>query len=345
MLRTLGQLTYAAGRRTFLASALGALLLAGCGSSGHRATTSPSTPTSTLALAAGQSGGSHRGVVNVYSADARRGPQSGRARRSGARVRAEQPEQHRRRDQPADVEDRRAVPGRGPAAARHALLRPADALRRQRPRQQPHADRPPYRQARAPDTGRGSVQPLLHSQRPVRDRRGGAAPAPRLPRSEHDAPSAFAAGARMPRGRSHGLLRRRALRVRELRVRRPDDRDRPQYPAGDPHGRDQPRRREPAGRQAVPRRPHPLHRRSAERRPVGDRPVLVPRDRLPQDRARAPTASTRAATRGSCTWPTARPARSRSSASGRGAWSRSGSCRCPRAPTWEVSRPTATRSG
>ena len=70
VLRTLGRLTHAAGRRTFLASALGALLLAGCGSSGHRATTSPSTPTSTLALAAGQSGGSHRGVVNVYSADA-----------------------------------------------------------------------------------------------------------------------------------------------------------------------------------------------------------------------------------------------------------------------------------
>ena len=160
-----------------------------------------------------------------------RRPQSGRARRPGARVRAEQPQQHRRRDQPADVEDRRAVPGRGAAAARHALLRPADALRRQRPRQQPHADRPPYRQARPPDTGRGSVQPVLHSRRPVRDRRGRAAAAPRLPRSEHDAPRAFAAGARVPRRRSHGLLRGRALRVRELRVRRPDDRDRPQLPS------------------------------------------------------------------------------------------------------------------
>ena len=82
-------------------------------------------------------------------------------------------------------------------------------------------------QSRAPDPGRGSVQPVLHPRRPVRDRRGGAAAAARLPRPEHDAPGPFAAGARVPRRRSHGLLRGRAVRVRELRVRRPDDRDRP----------------------------------------------------------------------------------------------------------------------
>jgi len=69
--RTLGRLTYAGGRRTVLASALAALLLAGCGSSRDRATTSSSTSTLTLAPApaAGQTGAGHPGAVNVYSAD------------------------------------------------------------------------------------------------------------------------------------------------------------------------------------------------------------------------------------------------------------------------------------
>ena len=113
------------------------------------------------------------------------------------------------------------------------VLRPADAVRRQRPRQQPHADQPADRPPWRSDTGRGSVQPVLHPRRPVRDRRRRTPPAPRFPRSAHDAPRPFAVGARVPRRRSHGLLRGRALRVRELRVRRPDDRDRPTHPAGD----------------------------------------------------------------------------------------------------------------
>ena len=71
------------------------------------------------------------------------------ALRAAARLRAEQPEQHGRRDRPAHLQDRRALRGRRAAAARRAGVGPEDALRHERPRQQPHADRPAHRQARA----------------------------------------------------------------------------------------------------------------------------------------------------------------------------------------------------
>ena len=119
--RTLGRLSHA-GRRTVLASALAALLLAGCGSSRHRATTSPSTPTSTPAPAAGQSGAGHPGVVNVYSADAA-GDLSPVVRGDPALVYVPNSLSNT-----VDVISQRtlkivaAVPGGRAAAARHALL-------------------------------------------------------------------------------------------------------------------------------------------------------------------------------------------------------------------------------
>ena len=64
-----------------------------------------------------------------------------------AGLRAEQPLEHRRCHRPADVPHRGSRRRRRAAAARHAVLRPAHAVRRQRPRQQPHAARPAHRPA------------------------------------------------------------------------------------------------------------------------------------------------------------------------------------------------------
>ena len=73
--------------------------------------------------------------------------------------------QHRHGDQPADAEGDRHRSGRRAAPARDPVLGPQDALRRQRRRQQPHADRPADRTVRAPDPGRGPLQPVLHARR------------------------------------------------------------------------------------------------------------------------------------------------------------------------------------
>ena len=54
--------------------------------------------------------------------------------RAAARLRPEQRQQHRRRDRPAHVQDRRALRGRRAAAARRARLGPEDALRHERQR-------------------------------------------------------------------------------------------------------------------------------------------------------------------------------------------------------------------
>ena len=79
-----------------------------------------------------------------------------------------------------------------------AVVRPADALRDQRPGQQPHPDRSGQRPARPSDPGGGSLQHVLHSGRPLRDRGGGAPRAPRLPRSPHHAPAPSLQRARAP---------------------------------------------------------------------------------------------------------------------------------------------------
>ncbi len=89
--------------------------------------------------------------------------------------------------------------------------------------------------APAADPRRGPLQPLLHARRSLRDRRRRTPAAAGLPQPDHDAARALAVRAPMPRRRSHGLLRQRALRVRELRVLRPHDRGRPAHPARDPH--------------------------------------------------------------------------------------------------------------
>jgi DNA-binding beta-propeller fold protein YncE len=70
-LRTLGRLRLAAGPLAALAVVLGALLLAGCGSSHHASSSSSaSTSTHTPAPSPGPNAGRHHDVVNVYSADA-----------------------------------------------------------------------------------------------------------------------------------------------------------------------------------------------------------------------------------------------------------------------------------
>ena len=150
---------------------------------------------------------------NIYSADARRRPQPGRTRRPGAGLRSRQRRRRRRRDQPATFRVDAGVHDRRAAAARRAVLGPQDAVRRQRPRQQPDADQPADRAARKADPGRGSVQPVLHARRPVRDRRRRAPATTRLPRPAHDAARPFPVRAEVPWRRPHGLLRRRALRL------------------------------------------------------------------------------------------------------------------------------------
>ena len=210
--------------------------------------------------------------------------------------------------------DRRALRRRRAAAARHAVVGPAHALRRQRPRQQPHADRPAHRPAaRAPDPGgrsrttstsrptgaSRSSSPRLAAQLDFRD--------PRTMRLAHVA-------ARCPcRGVDHmDFTADGRVAARELRVLRPAwsrSTSRTQRVARTSSACR--RGSMPAGRQALARRAHVLRRRHGSRRRLADRRAHVPRsDRLPARPAPAPTASTRAATRGSCTSPTAAPGRS-----------------------------------
>ena len=102
---------------------------------------------------------------------------TGRPHRPATHLRAEQRERERGRDRPAYLPGRRALRGRRPPAARHACLRPEDALRHQRPRQQPDADRSADGQAGQADSGGRPLQHVLHSRRALRDRRRRAAAA------------------------------------------------------------------------------------------------------------------------------------------------------------------------
>ena len=319
VLRTLGRLTYAAGRRTFLASALGALLLAGCGSSRHRATTSPSTPTSTLALAAGQSGGGHPGVVNVYSADAA-GDLSPVVRGDPALVYVPNSLSNT-----VDVISQRTlkIVAQFPVGALPQHVTPSYDLRtlyvdndlgnsltpidpRTAKPGRPIPVEDPYNLYFTPD-GRFAIVVAERLQRldfrdPNTMRLVHSLPVPECRGVDHmdfsaDGRYAFASCEFAGRMIEIDLSTQQVIRTLEIN-----------------NGVC-----EPAGREAVPRRPHPLHRRSAERRPVGDRPVLVPRDRLPADGRRRPRPLPEPRRAGSCTSPTARRARSRWSASGRGA--------------------------
>jgi hypothetical protein len=78
----------------------------------------------------------------------RRGPterlQSGGGGRPRARVRPQLEGQHRRRHRSDDVQDRRALRSRPAAAARGSVLRPADVVGRERPREHADSDRPAH---------------------------------------------------------------------------------------------------------------------------------------------------------------------------------------------------------
>ena len=67
------------------------------------------------------------------------------------------------------------------AAARHALLRPQEALGAQRQGQQPHAHRSHDREEERDHPGHRSLQHVLHARRQIRHRGGRAARAPQLP--------------------------------------------------------------------------------------------------------------------------------------------------------------------
>ena len=67
--------------------------------------------------------------------------------------------------------DRRPLRGRRAAAARDAVVGPAHALGHQRPRQQPDADRPAHRAPGPSGPGARPLQPVLHGRRAARDRR------------------------------------------------------------------------------------------------------------------------------------------------------------------------------
>ena len=122
-------------------------------------------------------------TTNVYAADATvRLPRCG-ATRASARLRPEQSQQHGRRDRSAHLQDRRAFHRRSAPPARDPVVGPEDALRPERPGQQPDDDQPDDREARAHDPGRRSLQHVLHAQRPVCDRRRRTAASPRLPRT------------------------------------------------------------------------------------------------------------------------------------------------------------------
>ena len=143
----------------------------------------------------------------------------------GTGLRAEQRKRHGERDRSPHLQGDRRIPGRGAAPARHPLLRPQDPLGRQRRRQQPDPDRPGNRQAGQAGPGDGSVQPLLHPRRALRDRRRRAPAAARLPRSADDAHAPLAERP-LPGRRPHGLHRRWPLPRRQLRVRRRPDQSR-----------------------------------------------------------------------------------------------------------------------
>ena len=104
---------------------LASLLLAACGDA-HRhsaATTTVSLPATARhpdVTARDRRNAGRRSRGQHLQRRRRRRSQSGRAQRSGARLRAEQHQRHRRRDQPAHLQDRAPVPDRRAAAACHA---------------------------------------------------------------------------------------------------------------------------------------------------------------------------------------------------------------------------------
>ena len=223
-----------------------------------------------------------------------------RARRAAARLRAEQRERHRRRDRPAHairVVEHFAVGA--PAAARRAGVGPEDALRHERRRQQPDADRPAHRQARR---GRSrSTTRTTCTSRPTAATRSSSPSGCTGSTSATRTRSRCTARSPVPcaRRRPHGLLRRRPLPARELRVLGAARQGRRRARAGRRRARPARRRaRDAAGREALARR----HASSTS--PTCTRTALWEIDGAPAAAcsassrpAPARTASTRAATR------------------------------------------------
>src|SRR5581483_1600100 len=210
-----------------------------------------------------------------------------RARRAGgaaARLRPEQHEQHGRRDRSEHVQGGRALRRRVAPAARGAGVEPPHALRDERHRQFAHADRSAHRQAGKDDRSRGPVQHVLHAERTLRDRRRRAAAAARLPRRAHLRAAQVGVHA-VHRPRPHGLLRRRQLRARQLRVLELDGEGRRRARARRGHADARWRRRAP-GRQALTRRERLLRRGHARGRAVARRRRPAEGDRLSADRRR-----------------------------------------------------------
>ena len=127
-------------------------------------------------------------TTNVYAHDRANALSPEAAPRPTTRVRPEQPVEHRQRDRPGHLQGDRPVPGRRAATTRHPVVGREDALRRQRPREQPHPDRSAYRKApRSRHPGHRSLQPLLHTQRSLRDRCRRSAATARFPQCADDA--------------------------------------------------------------------------------------------------------------------------------------------------------------
>ena len=122
------------------------------------------------------------------------------------------------RHRPGHVQGHRPVSdGRRPPGCR-ARLGPEDALRHQRPGQQPDAHRSVHLQAEGAQHRCGRpLQPVLHPRRNHRDCGGGGSEPPGFSRRPFLRPPQGPAGG-VPRRRSHRLLRRRLVPRRHLRV-------------------------------------------------------------------------------------------------------------------------------
>ena len=279
-------------------------------------------------------------------------------RRAPTGLRAQRQGEHRHGDRPDDADGGRHVPGRGEPPARRAVLRPHDPLGGQQRRGphdgQPDAGRSDDGQARAANPRRRSVQPLLHPGRPLRDGRRRGAQAARLPRPAHHGAPGVDRGAELRGREPRGLLHRRQVPDRDLRVPERLGQDRSRRPDRARLPRAASRRNAP-GHPGLPGWPDLLRRRHDGRGRPPDRRRPLRRHRLPQDRDRHPRPLSepgrQEALRGQSRL-AADPGpaegtglRSRSSTSRPARSKRPGPCPVAGAPTWATSAPTAPSSG
>src|SRR6476620_5799615 len=230
-------------------------------------------------------------------ARSRRHDQRDRPAGSGPRLRPEQRGRLGRRDRPADVQGRRTFRRGRAAATRHAVARPEDSLCERRRRQHADADRCAHRSPRQADPRRRSLQPLFHDRRALRDRGRRASPPTRLPLGTL-VPARAGAERSLCRRQPHGLLCRRALCHRKLRVLGPSVEGR-RAPLQGPRGANT---AAPvlgaAGRALVAGREGFLRSRPRCRRSVGDQPQTAEGDRFHPHRRRSTRSRRRAKRKG-----------------------------------------------